>query len=172
MHIQVSAWPFTEGFTWLSTAIGNALNSLMWAQVIFQASSSLSYLHKRWLSLRCLKWHWSPLTGHLDAGSALYIHVLHGCPSQGTYNKLGMNLPKHLLLLLFCLCKEMSLDKGGTDLPEQVKHLLGTWEIVGFEFLVWIRQAGFEPGSSTSSGSALIIRPSANHRPELICARP
>lgn len=126
---------------------------------------SLSYLQKSWLTLRCLKWHWSALTGQLNAVSALCIHVLHGCQSAAAYSRLGMNLPKHFLLL-FCLCKEMSFDKRGADLLEQkVKCLLGMWEIVGFEFLVWIRQAGFEPGSSTSSGSALIIRPSANHSP-------
>lgn len=35
----------------------------------------LSYLLKRWLALRCLKWHWSLLTGQLNAVSALSIYL-------------------------------------------------------------------------------------------------
>lgn len=89
---------------------------------------SLLYLQKRRLTLRCLKWHWSPLFRHLNAVSAFYIHMLHGCPSQYvavSSNRLGMNLPKHLLLPLFYLCKEMPCDKGRAGFPDQNVRLWG-----------------------------------------------
>lgn len=91
---------------------------------------SLLYLQKRRLTLRCLKRRWSPLFRLLDAVSAFYIHMLHGCSGQYVAvasNRLGMDLPKCLLLPLFCLRKEMPCDKGRAGFPEQnVKHLLGT----------------------------------------------
>lgn len=78
---------------------------------------SLSYLQKRWLTLNCLKWHWSPLSGQLNALSALHIHPCAARMPQSGHccclQEAGMDLPKLLLLLLFCLCKEMSFDKGG-----------------------------------------------------------
>lgn len=76
---------------------------------------SLSYLQKRWLTLNCLKWHWSPLTGQLNALSALHIHPCAAWMPQSGHcclQQAGMDLPKLLLLLLFYLCKEMSFDKG------------------------------------------------------------
>lgn len=163
-----------------ASAVGDALNSHIWLPLPFPMGTGhllglqvcvVSAENMSWIP-KYLKRHYSPICRQLNPVSNLYIP--YGCPDKiyrRLFNRLqlptkgyGWIYPNGYYWHSSILYKKYPLIQEG--LASCTKRWSICWgsERQGFKFLVWIRQTRFEPGSSTSSGSAVIIRPSANQR--------